>query len=66
MMVWLVLLLLISLRKGEKPIDAIQVWHQKFVKLLGYIAVTDNGEIEVKPAEEGTHEAPMYVGQLPS
>ena len=49
--------------KGEKPIDAPSVTPE-VREVTRYIAVTDNGEIEVKPAEEGTHEAPMYVGDF--
>ena len=49
--------------KGEKPIDAPSVTPE-VREATRYIAVTDNGEIEVKPAEEGTHEAPMYVGSF--
>ena len=49
--------------KGEKPIDAPSVTPE-VREATRYIAVTDNGEIEVKPAEEGTHEAPMYVGDF--
>lgn len=49
--------------KGEKPIDAPSVTPE-VREATRYIAVTDNGEIEVKPAEEGTHEAPMYVGNF--
>ena len=49
--------------KGEKPIDAPSVTPE-MREVTRYIAVTDNGEIEVKPAEEGTHEAPMYVGNF--
>lgn len=49
--------------KGEKPIDAPSVTSE-VREATRYIAVTDNGEVEVKPAEEGTHEAPMYVGNF--
>ena len=49
--------------KGEKPIDAPSVTPE-MREVTRYIAVTDNGEVEVKPAEEGTHEAPMYVGDF--
>lgn len=49
--------------KGDKPIDAPSVTSE-MREVTRYIAVTDNGEIEVKPAEEGTHEAPMYAGDF--
>ena len=49
--------------KGDKPIDAPSVTPE-VREATRYIAVTDNGEIEVKPTEEGTHEAPMYVGDF--
>ena len=49
--------------KGEKPIDAPSVTPE-MREVTRYIAVAENGEIEVKPAEEGTHEAPMYVGDF--
>lgn len=49
--------------KGDKPIDAPSVTPE-MREVTRYIAVTDNGEVEVKPAEEGTHEAPMYVGDF--
>ena len=49
--------------KGGKPIDAPSVTPE-MREVTRYIAVTDNGEIEVKPAEEGTHEATMYVGDF--
>ena len=49
--------------KGDKPIDAPSVTPE-MREVTRYIAVTDNGEIEVKPAEEGTHEATMYVGDF--
>ena len=47
----------------ELPTDAPSVTPE-MREVTRYIAVTDNGEIEVKPAEEGTHEAPMYVGNF--
>ena len=52
-----------DLVKKDKPIDAPSVTPE-VREATRYIAVTDNGEIEVKPAEEGTHEAPMYVGNF--
>lgn len=52
-----------DLVKKDKPIDAPSVTPE-MREVTRYIAVTDNGEIEVKPAEEGTHEAPMYVGDF--
>lgn len=47
----------------ELPTDAPSVTPE-MREVTRYIAVTDDGEIEVKPAEEGTHEAPMYVGDF--
>lgn len=47
----------------ELPTDSPSVTPE-MREVTRYIAVTDNGEIEVKPAEEGTHEAPMYVGNF--
>ena len=49
--------------KGDKPIDAPSVTPE-MREVTRYITVTDNGEVEVKPAEEGTHEATMYVGDF--
>lgn len=49
--------------KKDKPIDAPTV-NPEMQEITRYIAVTDAGEVEVKPAEEGTHEAPMYVGNF--
>lgn len=47
----------------ELPTDSPSVTPE-MREVTRYIAVTDNGEVEVKPAEEGTHEAPMYVGNF--
>lgn len=52
-----------DLVKKDKPIDAPSVTPE-MREITRYIAVTDNGEVEVKPAEEGTHEATMYVGDF--
>lgn len=48
---------------SEKPVDVPSVTPE-MCEVTRYIAVTDNGEVEVKPAEEGTHEALMYVGDF--